>query len=68
MGLLLVQADVVSGVYEVSDFSNGISIFSFDDFFAALPTLLPGESIGCALADPDEIALLADEYGITRIK
>jgi len=67
--MLMIQADTVSGVYEVADsFEKGVSVFSVEDFIDSLPRVLDGETIACVLIDSADIERVEAEYGIKRIK
>ena len=60
-----VRADIVDGIYEVSDFEEGDEVLPFNIFYACLndPEL---DTIACDL-DKDQIEILSKEYGIKRI-
>jgi hypothetical protein len=69
MKMLLVQADVVTGVYEmVNGFGKEATVMEFNDFIAYLPRILDYEIIGCALTNQADIDRLEAEYGIYRFK
>ena len=60
-----VKANVVDGIYEVSDFEEGEEILPFNIFCACLddPEI---DTIACDL-NKDQAEILSREYGIKRI-
>lgn len=60
-----VRADIVDGIYEVSDFEEGDEVLPFNIFCACLndPEI---DTIAYDL-DKDQIEILSKEYGIKRI-
>ena len=60
-----VRADIVDGIYEVSEFEEGEEVLPFNIFYACLndPEI---DIIACDL-DKDQIEILSKEYGIKRI-
>jgi hypothetical protein len=67
--MLLVQADTINGVYEITDhFDKKTNIMDFPDFLKALFALAEGKTIGCAITDKKNVDCLEAEYGITRYK
>ena len=60
-----VRADIVDGIYEVSEFEEWDEVLPFNVFYACLndPEI---DIISCDL-DKDQVEILSREYGIKRI-
>jgi hypothetical protein len=67
--MILLQADTINGVYEVTDFDNGVPCTgAVSEFLEALSLLGDGQKIGLASSDAVAVSQIDAEYGIKRLK
>ncbi|MBA4274073.1 MAG: hypothetical protein C0436_00305 [Alphaproteobacteria bacterium] len=66
--MILLQADDVHGVFEVTSFDDGYTLVDDVDFIGSLSEKGYTGPVACATSNANIVAELESEYGIFRLK